>query len=206
MNRTPPKPARVAAPAKTVRKVDQVLVSEYGFAVLVKLPINGTLMEKKIYSRSGLAVFSRNPLTLGRGGSQRNTNYGVPYEDRRYSGHITDCDSDTIHVINNNLAQAYGFAPLKSMYSKTMGGSFMSNSCPHCGVLMGNFFTEQAFIEARYHNRVIQTDSIHISRAPVIVHGKEIEADFERGEWVLLNALPKKSQITVNTDNHNAGT
>tara|TARA_R100000935_G_C2840383_1_gene170652 strand:- start:6368 stop:7567 length:1200 start_codon:yes stop_codon:yes gene_type:complete len=136
----------------------------------------------------------------------RNTNYGAPYEDRRYSGHITDFDSDTIQVINNNLAQTYGFAPLKSMYSKTMGGSFMSNSCPHCGVLMGNFFTEQALIEARYHNRVIQTDSINISRIPVIVHGKEIEADFERGEWVLFNALPKQSQITVSTDTHNAGT
>ena len=27
-------------------------------------------MEQKTFSRSGLAVFSRNPLTLGRGGSQ----------------------------------------------------------------------------------------------------------------------------------------
>jgi len=29
------------------------------------------LMEQKTFSRSGLAVFSRNPLTLGRGGSQK---------------------------------------------------------------------------------------------------------------------------------------
>ena len=70
MKRTPPKPARVAALAKTVRKVDQRLVSEYGFAVLVKLSINETLMEQKTFSRSDLTVFSRNPLTLGRGGSQ----------------------------------------------------------------------------------------------------------------------------------------
>ena len=62
MKRTQPKPARVAALAKTVRKVDQGLVSEYGFAVLVKLSINRTLMEQKIYSRSGLTIFIRNTL------------------------------------------------------------------------------------------------------------------------------------------------
>jgi len=62
MKRTQPKPARVAAHAKTVREVEQGLVSEYGFAVLVKLSINATLMALKTYSRSGLTVFSRNPI------------------------------------------------------------------------------------------------------------------------------------------------
>lgn len=118
----------------------------------------------------------------------RNTNYGVVYEDRHHSGHITDYDRSTIQIINDNFSQDYGFAPLKSMYSKTAGGNFISNSCPHCGSLMGNFFTDQAFIEARYHNRVIQTNSINIPRIPIIVNYKEIEADFDRGEWGLLNA------------------
>lgn len=117
----------------------------------------------------------------------KNANYGVPYEDCRYAEHITDCSDRTIRVINENFAQTYGFAPLKSMYSKTMGGRFMSNSCPHCGVLMGKFFISQAFIDARYDECVVETHSIHIPRLPIEINGKEVEIDFERGEWVMIN-------------------
>lgn len=117
----------------------------------------------------------------------KNTNYGVTYEDHHRNSHITDCDNNTIQIINENFAQSYGFAPLKSMYSKTMGGRVMANSCVYCGSMMGNFFIDQAFFEARYHECVLETDSINIPRLPIEINGKEVEIDFERGEWVMIN-------------------
>ena len=55
MKVTPPKLVRVVAHAKTVRKVEQVLESENGFASVVSLT-TAMLMRQKTFSRSGLSV------------------------------------------------------------------------------------------------------------------------------------------------------
>ena len=63
MKRTAPN-LIVAAPQDSQK--DRGLGIRHGFVVLVKRPMTEMLMEQKTFSRSGLAVFSRNPLTLGR--------------------------------------------------------------------------------------------------------------------------------------------
>lgn len=77
--------------------------------------------------------------------------------------------------------KAYSFAPLRRRYSKTVGGSYVANSCIHCDSLMGKHFIG-------YYNdedpSMVKTHCIDIpNKGDLIEQGES----FEFGKWVLID-------------------
>ena len=108
--------------------------------------------------------------------------FGIEIEYLSQSKAIDDCDDQMVAMLNSVFAKTYNFAPLRRRYSKTVGGSYIANSCIHCDALMGkNFIT--------YYNdndpSMIKTHCIDIpNKGDLIEHGES----FEVGKWLLIKS------------------
>lgn len=106
--------------------------------------------------------------------------FGIEIEYLFQSEAIDYCDDQMVNAINSQFAKDYNFAPLRRRYSKTVGGSYIANSCIHCDALMGKHFIG-------YYNdddpSTIKTHCIDIpNKGDLIEHGES----YEFGKWVLI--------------------
>lgn len=53
---------------------------------------------------------------------------------------LSDITDDLMPVLIPNPLHAWKVGPIKRRYSKTVGGSYISNGCVNCGALQGRFF------------------------------------------------------------------
>ncbi|MDN3454523.1 competence protein CoiA family protein [Psychrobacter sp. APC 3350] len=107
--------------------------------------------------------------------------FGIEIEYLFQSEAIDDCDNQMVSMLNSQFAKAYNFVPLRRRYSKTVGGSYVANSCIHCDALMGKHFIG-------YYNdedpSMVKTHCINIpNKGDLIEHGES----FEFGKWVLID-------------------
>ena len=107
--------------------------------------------------------------------------FGIEKEYLFQSEAIDDCDDQILKALNSQLAKAYNFAPLRRRYSKTVGGSYVANSCIHCDALMGKHFIG-------YYNdedpSMVKTHCIDIpNKGDLIEQGES----FEFGKWVMID-------------------
>lgn len=107
--------------------------------------------------------------------------FGIEIEYLFQSEAIDDCDEQILKALNSQLAKAYNFAPLRRRYSKTVGGSYVANSCIHCDALMGKHFIG-------YYNdedpSMVKTHCIDIpNKGDLIEQGES----FEFGKWVMID-------------------
>lgn len=105
--------------------------------------------------------------------------FGIEIEYLFQSEAIDDCDDQIVAVLNAQFAKAYNFAPLRRRYSKTVGGSYIANSCIHCDALMGKHFIS-------YYNdedpSMIKTHCIDIPNKGNLIEQGE---SFEFGKWIM---------------------
>ena len=105
--------------------------------------------------------------------------FGIEKEYLFQSEAIDDCDDQMVTILNSEFAKAYNFAPLRRRYSKTVGGSYVANSCIHCDALMGKHFIS-------YYNdddpSMIKTHCIDIPNKGNLIDPDE---SFEFGKWIM---------------------
>lgn len=88
---------------------------------------------------------------------------------------VTDVPERHLVLFNqHNRSQAINIGEIKMRHSRTVGGSYMSNGCVHCGVLQGAHFTSHSLQPA-------VCDMSH--GVTVTVEGDEYKA----GHWVQLD-------------------
>ena len=105
--------------------------------------------------------------------------FGIEIEYLFQSEAIDDCDDQIVNALNCQFSKAYNFAPLRRRYSKTVGGSYVANSCIHCDALMGKQFIG-------YYNdedpSMVKTHCIDIpNKGDLIEQGES----FEFGKWIM---------------------
>ena len=123
----------------------------------------------------------------------KNTLYGIESSYSNISQDIDKCDSRTIALINDNFAQHYNFAPLRSRYSKTVDDSYIANSCTYCDALMGRHFLKSW--GSYYSSQTVKTEEVTVPRYGRILMEfgeKSIyrhSINYEVGRWVLIESL-----------------
>ena len=82
----------------------------------------------------------------------------IPISIYDMSENYPNGDAEAMSILSPKLLKQHGIGEVKPRYSKTLGGSYLSNGCIHCDALQGRFFEHKYAYDSQ---KAFETEAIY---------------------------------------------